>query len=67
MGGVMPRVTTFPQLATILTEGADYDDAIAVCEFAIAYGLSDGTAGGYSGRIARIRKTKTKASMQSMR
>jgi hypothetical protein len=61
MGGNMPRVTTFPQIATVLTEGAQYDMAIAVCEFAIAYGLGDGTAGGYPGRIARIRKVRTKA------
>lgn len=62
MGGLMPRVTTFPQLATVLTEEAEYDRAIEVCEFAIANGLNDGTAGGYSGRIARIRKARTKAS-----
>ncbi|MEX2110724.1 MAG: hypothetical protein WD802_08995 [Gemmatimonadaceae bacterium] len=55
-------MTTFPKLATVLTEETEYDRAIEVCEFAIAQGLSDGTAGGYSGRIARIRKAKIKAS-----
>ena len=62
MNGTMPRVTTFAQLATVLAEDAKYDHAIDVCEFAIAHGLNDVTAGGYSARITRIERAKVRAS-----
>lgn len=62
MGGVMPRIATFPQLATVLTEDGEFDDAIGVCELALRLRLKDGTVGGYAKRIDRIRKVKQKQS-----
>lgn len=60
--GLLPRVSTFAHVATLLTEAGDHARAIAVCEEAIGHGLSDGTKGGYQGRIARLRKESTKMS-----
>lgn len=56
MGGMLPRVTTFAHLATVLAEDGAVADAIAVCEAAKLHGLHDGTQADYSGRIGRIRK-----------
>jgi tetratricopeptide (TPR) repeat protein len=52
----LPRVPTFQYLATVYTEDGEYEKAIEVCERAIAFGLNDGTKGGYQGRIERIKK-----------
>lgn len=60
MGGMMPRITTFPLLATVLTEDGEFDEAIGVCELALNLGLKDGTTGGYAKRIERIQKAKEK-------
>jgi hypothetical protein len=60
MGGVMPRVSTFPRLAAVLAEDGDFDRAIEVCQVAASWGLGDGTAGGYDGRIKRLRKAAIK-------
>ena len=54
--GILPRVPTFQYLATVYTEDNEYEKAIEVCEKAIAFGLNDGTKGGYQGRIERIKK-----------
>jgi hypothetical protein len=54
--GILPRVPTFQQLATVLTEDGEFDEAIRVCERAQAFGLVDGTKAGFEGRIARIQK-----------
>ena len=54
--GVLPRVPTFQNLATILAEDGDVTAAVMVCEQAISFGLEDGTKGGFAGRIARLRK-----------
>jgi len=60
IGGFLPRVLTFQNYATVLTEDGEYEKAIEVCQRAISYGLdkdlSDGTKSGYRGRIARIEK-----------
>lgn len=53
---ILPRVPTFQYLATVYTEDGEYEKAIEVCEKAIAFGLNDGTKGGYEGRIERIKK-----------
>ena len=58
MDGVLPRVSTFQNLATLLTEDGSYTDAIAVCRRALDLGLDDGTKSGYEGRIARIERKK---------
>lgn len=54
--GILPRVPTFQYLATVYTEDCEYEKAIEVCEKAIAFGLHDGTKGGFHGRIERIAK-----------
>ena len=59
LGGVMPSVPTFRQLATVLAEDGNVDEAIQVCQTAILYGVEDGTKGGFRGRIARLTKKKT--------
>jgi len=56
--GAMPRVTTFQNLATVLTEDGDYARAIEVCQMALRFGLEDGTKRGFEGRIAKIEKTR---------
>tara|TARA_R110002111_G_scaffold256979_4_gene324804 strand:+ start:8009 stop:8530 length:522 start_codon:yes stop_codon:yes gene_type:complete len=56
MGGQLPRISTFQQYATVLTEDGNYEKAISVCEKALEYGVHDGTKSGFEGRIARIRK-----------
>ncbi|MFX1538519.1 MAG: hypothetical protein ACFFDI_30375 [Promethearchaeota archaeon] len=58
--GILPHVPIFQQYATVLAEDQKYDEAIAVCEKAIKFGLSDGTKGDYKGRIERINKKKNK-------
>lgn len=58
----LPRVPTFQQLATVLAEDGDFDEAIEVCKLAMGYGLVDGTKSGFEGRIARLeRKRERKA------
>lgn len=52
----LPRVTTFQHLATVLMEKGEYRRAIEVCEMALSYGLDDGTKGGFTGRIERLKK-----------
>ena len=59
--GVLPRVPTFQQYATILAEDYQFEDAIAVCRTALDLGLSDGTQSGFEGRIERIKKKQKKA------
>jgi len=56
LGGKLPRISTFQNYATVLTEEGKFDKAIAICEQAIAYGLHDNTKSGYEGRIKRINK-----------
>jgi hypothetical protein len=56
MNGILPRITTFQNYSTLLTEIGEYDKAITVCEMAISYNLSDGTKSNYQGRIDRIKK-----------
>ena len=51
----------FMQLSTLLNDTGDFDSAIALCERAIEYGLSDGTVTGFEGRLVRIQKAAAKA------
>lgn len=60
MDGILPRVTTFQQYATVLTENKEYDRAIAICEKALEFNLHDSTNSGFEGRIARIKKKAEK-------
>lgn len=59
--GMMPRVSTFQDYATVLMERGEFDRAIEVCESAKQYGLSDGTKAGFDGRIARIKKKQAQS------
>ncbi len=59
--GILPRVPTFQQYATVLTEEERYLEAITVCESAIKFGLSDGTKSDFQGRIERIIKKEMKS------
>jgi hypothetical protein len=61
MGGELPRVTTFQNYATLLTERGQFDKAIDVCNIALSYGLHDNTKSGFEGRIERIKKQKSKS------
>ena len=56
MNGILPRVVTFQNFSTVLTEIGEYEKAISICEKAIKYGLKDGTKSNYEGRIERIKK-----------
>src|SRR3972149_1368695 len=38
MGGTLPRVTTFQNYATILSENGEFEKAIDVCQKAISFG-----------------------------
>jgi hypothetical protein len=61
MGGVLPRVSTFQQYSTVLTEDGEFEKAIEVCKLAISYHLNDGTNSGFEGRIERIAKKMKEA------
>jgi len=54
--GNLPRVSTFQNYATLLTELGEYEKAISICKMAISFGLNDGTKSNYQGRIDRINK-----------
>jgi hypothetical protein len=56
MGGVLPRVSTFQHIATVLTEDGYFDEAVQICQAAIELGLSDNMRLGFEGRIKRIKK-----------
>ena len=62
--GRLPRVPTFQQLATVLAEEGDFDEAIEICKLAMGYGLVDGTKSGFQGRIARLERKREKAAGQ---
>ncbi|WP_299489991.1 hypothetical protein [uncultured Shewanella sp.] len=51
---------SFMQLATLLNDKGDFDEAISICQQAIDYELTDGTVSGFSGRKSRIEKAKHK-------
>lgn len=51
-----PRIPAFRRLAIIYERRGEYQEAIAVCERALDFGLSDGTKGGFEGRLERIMK-----------
>jgi hypothetical protein len=56
--GKLPQVSTFRNLANVLVEDEQYNEAIAVCQQALHFGLKDGTKTGYQGRIERIEAKK---------
>jgi hypothetical protein len=64
--GVLPRVPTFQQYPTLLAEDGRFDEAIAVCEQAIKFGLHGNTKTGFEGRIERIKRKQMKAEKQAI-
>lgn len=60
-GGKLPQVMTFQNFANLLLEDEQFEEAIAVCEKALAFGLDDKTQTGFQGRIERIRAKQSKA------
>lgn len=48
-------IPSFKRLAIILENEAKYAEAIRVSELALKYGVSDGTKGGYEGRIEKLK------------
>ena len=52
------RVHSFRMMAIVLEEDHRYDEAIGVCQRALALGLDDGTRTGFEGRIARLVKKR---------
>jgi hypothetical protein len=57
-GGELPPIPTFKDLAIALEEEKRYDEAVSVCEQAVAFDVEDGTKTGFTGRIERLRKKK---------
>jgi hypothetical protein len=56
MGGFMPRVPTFQLLTILLTKDGELAEAVRVCEYAIRWGVRDGTKRGFQVRLERLRK-----------
>ncbi len=65
--GRLPRVSTFQQYATLLTDQGEYDKAIDVCKKALSFGLRDNTQSGFEGRIQRISKKRPNEKSLSLR
>jgi hypothetical protein len=58
--GGLPQIPIFKHLATVLVERGLFSKAVEVCEYAMQFGLSDGTKGGFDSRIQKIRKQEQK-------
>ena len=54
--GEVPRIPSFKRLAIIYEKQDRYEEALAVCNQALAIGTVDGTKGGFEGRKERFRK-----------
>jgi hypothetical protein len=50
------EVPSFKRLAIIFESEKKYNEAIKVSKLALKYGLSDGTKGGYEGRINKLQE-----------
>lgn len=59
------RIPSFQQLAIIYEKQGNIMEALEVAREATAYKLSDGTEGGFAGRIARLEKKLEKVSHRS--
>lgn len=67
LDGGLPRVPTFQQLATVLTEDGDFQGAAEVCRTALRFDLHDNTISGFEGRIERIRKAEARSAKAKLR
>ena len=56
MGGILPRIPSFQQLAIMYEKAGRYQDAIDICKLAMDYGLTDTTKSGYAGRLENLQK-----------
>ena len=56
MGGILPRIPSFQQLAIMYEKAGRYQDAIDICKLAMDYGLTDTTKSGYAGRLEKLQK-----------
>ena len=56
MGGILPRIPSFQQLAIMYEKAGRYQDAIDICKLAMNYGLTDTTKSGYAGRLEKLQK-----------
>lgn len=56
MGGMLPRIPSFQQLAIMYEKAGRYQDAIDICKLAMNYGLTDTTKSGYAGRLEKLQK-----------
>ena len=56
MGGVLPRIPSFQQLAIIYDKAGRYQEAIDICKLALKYDLTDNTKSGYTGRLEKLQK-----------
>ena len=64
MGGILPRIPSFQQLAIMYEKTGRYQDAIDICKLAMNYGLTDTTKSGYAGRLEKLQK-KLNASVRA--
>ena len=64
MGGILPRIPSFQQLAIMYEKAGRYQDAIDICKLAMNYGLTDTTKSGYAGRLEKLQK-KLNASVKA--
>lgn len=60
MGGVLPRIPSFSQLAILYEKKGRYEEAIGICRLAIKYGVQEKTKAGFEGRIEKIEKKLNK-------
>ena len=56
MGGILPRIPSFQQLAIMYEKAGRYQDAIDICKLAMKYGLTDTTKSGFAGRLEKLQK-----------
>lgn len=56
MGGVLPRIPSFSQLAIIYEKEGRYQDAIDICRLALKNGVQEKTKSGFEGRIEKLEK-----------
>ncbi len=56
MGGILPRIPSFQQLAIMYEKAGRYQDAIDICKLAMKYDLTDSTKSGYAGRLEKLQK-----------
>ncbi|NUU62651.1 hypothetical protein [Paenibacillus agri] len=54
--GILPSIPSFKTLVMFYENKNRFYEAIDICNAALEYELTDGTKGGYSGRLARLER-----------